>query len=311
MLWRWKRNVFRSFIQSFYQSNPKLNSLATTVEPIPGSVSTFSWTTEGLGGRTIYRHWWLRCWSTAGLELTLGKDVIARVSLALWWAWDGGSRPIHWRWPGEYRERIWDGIPVHFLQPMRLYQVSQADEKDLKMKAQLIEKLQKARDRRYISPGRVVSLTAFFGVKKGEDNVRPVYDGSVSGLNDCIWMPRFVLPTIQTHLCQVESGTFLCDLDVGDLFLNFILHIDIQSLAGVDLTHYTKEGEKGVVWECWQRAAMGLTSSPYQACQGMAFAEEEIRGIDTIPIIFFNGTVFVSIYLGVHCTILQNRGCPR
>jgi hypothetical protein len=47
MLRRWKRNVFRSFIRTFYQSNPKLNSSATTVEPILGSVGTFSWTTEG------------------------------------------------------------------------------------------------------------------------------------------------------------------------------------------------------------------------------------------------------------------------
>jgi hypothetical protein len=56
------------------------------------------------------------------------------------------------------------------------------------------------------------------------------------------------------------------------------LHTDIRSLAEVDLTHYTKEVRSGVVWECWQQAAMGLTSSPYQACQGMAFAEELIRG---------------------------------
>jgi hypothetical protein len=161
---------------------------------------------------------------------------------------------------------------------MKPYRVPQGDEKDPVMKKQLIEKLQKARDRRYIAPGKVISLTAFFGVKKGEDDVRPVYDGSVSGLNDCIWMPRFVLPTIQTHLRQVEAGTFMCDLDVGEMFLNFILHFEIRSLAGVDLTHYTHEGRTRNVWECWQRAAMGLTSSPYQACQGMAFAEEIIRG---------------------------------
>jgi hypothetical protein len=110
---------------------------------------------------------------------------------------------------------------------MKPYRVPQGDEKDPVMKKQLIEKLQKARDRRYIAPGRVISLTAFFGVKKGEDDVRPVYDGSVSGLSDCIWMPRFVLPTIQTHLRQVEAGTFMCDLDVGEMFLNFILHFEI------------------------------------------------------------------------------------
>jgi hypothetical protein len=88
-----------------------------------------------------------------------------------------------------------------------------------------------------------------------------------------------VLPTIQTHLKQVEAGTYMCDLNVGEMFLNFILHTDISwSLARVNLTHYTEEGRSGVVWKCWQRAAMGLTSSPYQACQGMAFVEELKRG---------------------------------
>jgi hypothetical protein len=91
-------------------------------------------------------------------------------------------------------------------------------------------------------------------------------------------MPHFALPTIQTHLRQVEAGTFMCDLDVGEMFVNFILHVDIRSLAGVDLTHYRKAGKEGVVWEFWQQAAMGLTSCPYQACQGMAFVEEVIRG---------------------------------
>jgi hypothetical protein len=294
MLRRWKRNVMRSFILSLHRNCPQLRrdqrerrkpdvvfeqaTLSTDFLASSPFPPAYEWSTEGLGGRTIYRHWWLRRWSTAGQELTLGQDVVARSARASWWAWDDGSRPIHWRWPPEYRVRIRDGLPVHFLQEMKPYRVPQGDEKDLGMKAQLVEKLQKARDRRYIAPGKVVSLTAFFGVKKGENDVRPVYDGSVSGLNDCIWMPRFVLPTIQSHLRQVEAGTFMCDLDVGEMFLNFILHVDIRSLAGVDLTHYTNEGKDGAVWECWHRAAMGLTSSPYQACQGMAFAEEVIRG---------------------------------
>ena len=71
----------------------------------------------------------------------------------------------------EYRARIRDGIPVHFKKPMKSYRVPQADTKDPRVKSQLMEKLQKARDRRYIAPGRVDSLTAFFVVKKGEDDI--------------------------------------------------------------------------------------------------------------------------------------------
>jgi hypothetical protein len=107
-----------------------------------------------------------------------------------------------------------------------------------------------------------------------------VYDASVSGLNDSIWVPRFPLPTIQTHLRAVEEGTWMADLDIGEMFLNFVLHSDLQALCGVDLTKYKNfvENSDEVVWEVWQRAAMGLKPSPYQAVQGMMVAEEVIRG---------------------------------
>jgi hypothetical protein len=187
MLQPWKQNVLCLFLQSLHQKFPQLGMghferpkpdvifehTALGTDPWPSSplLPTYVWSAEGLGGKTIYCHWWLRQWSKAGQELTLGQDVVARLSGASWWAWDNGSCPIHWRWPLEYQEIIRDGLPVHFLQEMKPYRVPQGDEKDVGMKAQLVEKLQKARDQRYIAPGRVVSLTAFFGVKKGEDDV--------------------------------------------------------------------------------------------------------------------------------------------
>jgi hypothetical protein len=173
------------------------------------------------------------------------------------------------------------------LQTMHPYCVLQGDEKDPVTKAQLVSKLQKGRDRWYIAAGQVDLLTAFFDGKKGDDDGRPVYDSSVSRLNDSIWMPQFVLPTIQTHICQVEAGTFMCSLDVGEMILNFIFHPLTQPLAGVDLTHCAPDGAGRVIWECWQRAAMGLTSSPYQACQGMAFAKEVIHGNQFDPLNIF------------------------
>jgi hypothetical protein len=96
-----------------------------------------------------------------------------------------------------------------------------------------------------------------------------VYDASVSGLNDSIWVPRFPLPTIRTHLRAVEEGMFMADLDIGEMFL-----------CGADLTQCggtVKEFET-VAWEVWQRAAMGLKPSPCQAVQGMMVAEELIKG---------------------------------
>jgi hypothetical protein len=39
------------------------------------------------------------------------------------------------------------------------------------MKLKVIKKLLKARDMHFIAPGRVKSLTAFFAVAKGEDDI--------------------------------------------------------------------------------------------------------------------------------------------
>jgi hypothetical protein len=106
-----------------------------------------------------------------------------------------------------------------------------------------------------------------------------VYDGTISGLNDCIWVPRFVLPTIETHLRSVDEETYMVDVDAGDCFLNFILHKELQELAGVDLSHYFGEGEEGEkLWEAWKRAAMGVKSSPHQAVSALTVADEVIKG---------------------------------
>jgi hypothetical protein len=110
-----------------------------------------------------------------------------------------------------------------------------------------------------------------------------VYDGPVSGLNDAMWMPRFALPTLNMHLWSVEAGTFLADIDVGEIFLNFVLHNSVRVYAGVHFTSYFPLEGGAKVWETWQQAAMGLKSSPYQACQAMGFVEERIIGMRKDP----------------------------
>jgi hypothetical protein len=85
-----------------------------------------------------------------------------------------------------------------------------------KAKAQTMKKLKKVRARRYIAPGFVISLTAFFAVPKGDDDIRMVYDASVLGLNGAMRVPQFTLPTIDTHIRSVEECTFMADVDVGE-----------------------------------------------------------------------------------------------
>jgi hypothetical protein len=68
-------------------------------------------------------------------------------------------------------QRIRDGIKVHLQHDPPRYWVPQRDIKDPATKLRVIGKVTKVRLRRYIGPGFVVSLTAFFHVPKGEDDL--------------------------------------------------------------------------------------------------------------------------------------------
>jgi hypothetical protein len=216
-------------------------------------------------------------------DILPASDAIARSSNSTWWNWDDGSTPFHWRWLSHSQTVIRDGLKVYFQQRPLRYRKAQRDVSDKDVKKKIVEKLAKVQRRGYIAPGLVESLTAFFGVAKGEDDIRLVYDGSVGGLNLAIWVPRFFLPTIRTHLWAVNKTTFMADVDIGEMFLNFILHKDLRALAGVDLSHYFPDEQDGCLWEACQRATMGLRSSPFQCVQAMGIAEEVIRGDPSDP----------------------------
>ena len=156
----------------------------------------------------------------------------------------------------------------------------QRREHDEDVRRKMRGKLKIVRGRWYITRRVVRSLTSYLSVQKGPDDVRMVYDGTASGLKDTIWVPRFALPTAATHLCALDARYQMADVDIGEMFLNFVLHESMYSLCGVDLSGlFTNEmGEKKVIWERWVRCTMGLKSSPYQAVQAVMVTEEVIKG---------------------------------
>jgi len=96
-----------------------------------------------------------------------------------------------------------------------------------------------------------------------------------------MWAPWFSQTPIEDYLRGVEPGTFMCDLDVAEQFLNFMLSPSIGPFTGVDLTPYFPKEihpPKKVPWERWKWCYMGCHSSPYQADQGILFATEVIWG---------------------------------
>ena len=139
-------------------------------------------------------------------------------------------------------------------------------------------------------PGHVSSLTNYFAVPKGLDDFRNVYDATKCGLNAAVSAPNFYMPTIDACLRSVEASTYSGDNDLGDMFLNYILHEAIRSYVGIDVTdcllspkenYYEPRDEyhgRAKIWYRWNRCMMGFSQSPYNAIKACHHSEEIMRG---------------------------------
>lgn len=209
------------------------------------------------------------------------RECIARASNSSWWHWNQGSRPFFWRWEEEYQIVIREGLPPWFVGEMKPWTAPQRGPRNASVRKSVGEKLAVIEKKQYIEKGKIISLMPFFHVPKGEKDVRMVYDGSASGLNDIIWSPWFTLPTVDCLLRALEPDYSMADNDVGEMFHNFMLHDDMRQHCGLDLTLYPLRVNAPVevpCWRRWTRLAMGLRSSPYNAVQGMLIAQEFILG---------------------------------
>ena len=169
-------------------------------------------------GQVHYSDWRRRYWAMAGPDLAAGAEAIERCCGSSWWEWDAGSRPFHWRWPKFYQKVVRDGLPIYLTSKAPVCRSPQRDIKELEYKLVVVKKLTKVRKRGYIGKWDVVSLTTFFWVPKGETDVRIVYDGTASGLNDATWVPSFWLPTVKTELRMIGPGTHMGDVMWGKCF---------------------------------------------------------------------------------------------
>jgi hypothetical protein len=204
-------------------------------------------------------------------SLEAGRAALRHARLSNWWEWPGGSAPFFWRLSQEWQKDFRDGLKPRFTGPPPSDRTPQRKDKDPKVASKQREKLVDVRSKGYIALlVGILSLTSFFSVDKGEDDIRMVYDGTKSGLNRVLFAPWFALATVDSMLRSVGPGTWSADNDFGEMFLNFWLHPDLQRYTGVDLTALFPEevrGDKKAVWEAWTRCAMGLTTSPYTTVQ--------------------------------------------
>jgi hypothetical protein len=117
-------------------------------------------------------------------------------------------------------------------------------------------------------------------------DIRMVYDGTKSGLNDSLFVPWFMLRTSSAMTRTLDVEYFCGDTDLGECFLNFWAHEALIPYLGVDLTHTFPGEPRNATMDCepfackrtglfsavlllvaWVRCAMGLKPSPYYAAQ--------------------------------------------
>ena len=144
----------------------------------------------------------------------------------------------------------------------------------------IVDKIQKVRLRGYIAGlndgASIISLTNFFAVPKGENDIRMVYDLTASELNDALWAPSFWLPTVHNILNCAMASSWYGDVDAGEMFLNFPLDIRLRKYCGVDLSWLDDDGNR--LWECWHRMAMGMKPSPWVTIRLLGWMMEIVIG---------------------------------
>ena len=235
MLRRWKRNVLRSWVD-WWDNN---NSSIKHNEP----------------------RWWR-------LLYERGYQACRQAFQADFWSWPSGSGVFFWRWPQEYIRDValgvpplWTGVPRQVLEP----QQGLGDEETI---AKIKEKLDDVRQKKYVGPGQWKATMNYFAVPKGETDIRMVYDGTKSGLNDCLYAPWFPLPDADVLVRTLDDAYWCVDNDYGEMFLNFWIHPELQEFSGMDLTPLFGKTETGELYiEGWYRCPMGQSPSPFNTVQ--------------------------------------------
>jgi hypothetical protein len=174
-----------------------------------------------------------------------------------------------------------DGIPVIFESPGPTMKGKQPIFADAGIWAKTRERIGKVIKRRYLltTDMPIKSFIKFFAVPKGGDDIQLVYDATENKLNECVWVPSFWLPTIDSLVCACDVDTWMTDRDIGDMFLNFQLHASVVPFTGVDLASlYNDVDEVGPRWAVWDRNLMGFAASPYNSIKMVLVAEEICKG---------------------------------
>ena len=141
-------------------------------------------------------------------EISLGIKAIKKVVNNSWFEWDNGSSMLFWKWLYNSRkcvtkcDRSWviKNLPKTWGSPWLPSKYVE--------RAKSIEKVAKLINIYYLEDGFVKSLTGYFAVPKGEQDISVVYNASKSMLNDALWAPNCGLPIIKNVMRNYYCGSW-------------------------------------------------------------------------------------------------------
>lgn len=117
----------------------------------------------------------------------------------------------------------------------------------------------------------VIRVMPYFDIKKGQTDIRVVWNGTKNGVNKTMYTPSFQLPTPASYHWVVEPEMEAGDFDIGEQFPNYMLHPMEQPYFGVNLPpELLRELEYAGVevsngYLHWTRLPFGWQLSPYVA----------------------------------------------
>jgi hypothetical protein len=249
-------------------------------------------------------HWLRTSPNAIPAEIKINKaaivDCLTRANNSTYWDWADGSRLFFWRWEHWWKSAR-DGEVFFHEEPTRKWMGYSLPADTWHYELLLRKKEEKLIQRRYLEDGYVDCIVPRFGVPKGEDDIRLVWDASRNGVNETLWAPSFWMPTFRTLQdliikwlpCSVsdyfegkipdhprESDWRIphqADMDVGEMFLNYTLHYSERHAFGVRIAS-GDEHKVTYTTKRFSRLMFGGTPCPYVAVQGHARCLELVVG---------------------------------
>ena len=207
--------------------------------------------------------------------------MLRKAAYSSWFEWSAGSSLVFWRWPF-FRKEARDGFPLFITEDIKqegCRVIPSIPLKTLKLRRLYLDKIKRLVQANYLIPGVIKWDIRCFGVPKGDNDIRLVYDGARSGVNKVVYIPTFFVPT-SLSLCRILMlNAHQMDEDVGEMFVNYPMLASFRRYCGVKLTRFKEVKDfSDEDWLAWSRLWFGFKPSPHLAVRFLGIALDYARG---------------------------------